>query len=211
MSNADVSALSSELLFSTPLFQQVLPAASQVNPYLRDVLLARERTDAKSGREYSNIGGWHSEADLQESWDEEVRLVLGACQALASEATRQLLSADEVSPALRFAVSAWANISRDGNYNVPHVHMATWAAVYYVSVPSQCSDAGVSGGLELLDPRPPAALLDMPGRFFATRRLIKPQPGLLVLFPASIMHLVHPFRGAGERISIACDLTIQIG
>jgi hypothetical protein len=49
----------------------------------------------------------------------------------------------------------------------------------------------------------------MPGRFFATRHLIRPEAGLMVLFPASVMHFVHPFRGAGERISIACDLTLE--
>jgi uncharacterized protein (TIGR02466 family) len=202
--------MDSALLFSTPLFRRVLPTASDVNGYLRDLLLGREKSDARSGREYSNVGGWHSEADLQESWDEEVRLVLGSCQTLASEATRRLLGPDETLPSHRFALSAWANVSRQGDYNVPHVHMATWAAVYYVSVPAQCNDAGVTGALELLDSRPPAALVDMPGRFFATRHLIKPHAGLLVLFPASIMHLVHPFRGPGERISIACDLTIQV-
>jgi uncharacterized protein (TIGR02466 family) len=210
-SQQDAHGIGAELLFSTPLFRRVLPSALEVNGYLRELLLARETSDARSGRQYSNVGGWHSEPDLQESWEDEMRLVLGECQALASEATRRLLDPDEILPPHRYALTAWANVSRQGHYNVPHVHMATWSAVYYVSVPAECADAGVTGALELLDPRPPAAMVDMPGRFFRTRHIIKPQPGLLVLFPASIMHLVHPFQGSGERISIACDLTIRTG
>ena len=204
-----VQGITSELLFATPIFKQVWPNSDELNGYLRDVVLSWERAAVKSTREYSNVGGWHSPADLQESWDPDIRLVLERCRELAVEATNSLLTPSEKSRGFRYALSAWVNVSRQGNYNVPHVHMSTWSAVYYVSVPTIEDESPVAGGLELLDPRPATAMIDMPGRFFATRHLIKPQPGLMVLFPASLMHMVHPFHGSGERISIACDLTIQ--
>lgn len=200
--------ITSELLFSTPIFTLMMPDAAELNAYLREFLLARERSEIQSKRTYSNVGGWHSPIDLQESWDPDLRLILEKGRDLATEATSRLLDAADLGQPYRYVMSAWANISRAGNYNVPHVHMATWAAVYYISVPPDCGQAQ-SGGLELLDPRPATAMLNMPGSFFATRRLIQPRGGLLVLFPGSIMHFVHPFQGPGERISIACDLTFE--
>ena len=205
-----VEGITSELLFSTPIFKQVWPESEELNAYLRDLVLSWERAAVKTTREYSNVGGWHSPADLQESWDPDVRLVLERCRELAVEATDRLLTPNEKSRRFRYALSAWVNVSRQGNYNVPHVHMSTWSAVYYVSVPAIEDESPVAGGLELLDPRPATAMIDMPGRFFATRHLITPQAGLMVLFPASLMHMVHPFRGSGERISIACDLNIEL-
>jgi uncharacterized protein (TIGR02466 family) len=204
-----VDGITSELLFSTPIFRQSWPDDGELNRYLRELFLARERADATSDREYSNVGGWHSPIDLHETWDPDLRLVLARSHALAVAATGRLLGPATNGRHYRFTQSAWANVSRQGDYNVPHVHLATWSAVYYVSVPADCGKAPQAGGLELLDPRPVTAMLDMPGPFFATRHLIKPQPGLMVLFPASLMHFVHPFRGTGERISIACDLTLD--
>lgn len=200
--------ITSELLFSTPIFTQSWPDDDELNGYLRELFLAREQSAAKSDREYSNVGGWHSPIDLHETWDPDLRLILERGHALAVAATTRLLGPAGNGRPYRFTQSAWANVSRQGDYNVPHVHMATWSAVYYVSVPADCGKEPQAGGLELLDPRPATAMLDMPGPFFATRHFIKPQPGLMVLFPASLMHFVHPFRGAGERISIACDLTL---
>mgnify|MGYP003665447160 FL=1 len=39
-----------------------------------------------------------------------------------------------------------------------------------------------------------------------TRRLIRPQPGLLVLFPSYVWHGVKPFTQEGLRHSIAFDI-----
>jgi uncharacterized protein (TIGR02466 family) len=209
-STADADGFAPELLFCTPVFRRVFPDADELNRGLRDLILSRERTAARSAREYSNVGGWHSPIDLQESWDTELRLVLERCRELAIEATDRLLTSAERLRHYRYSLSAWANVSRAGDYNVPHVHPSTWSAVYYVGVPAESGPDPRAGGLELLDPRPATAMSGMPGRFFATRHLIKPQPGLMVLFPASIMHMVHPFQGAGERISIACDLMLEM-
>jgi uncharacterized protein (TIGR02466 family) len=205
-----VDGITSEFLFATPVFRQVWSDATGLNAHLRELILSRERADTRSSREYSNVGGWHSPIDLQESWDPKLRLALERCRELAMEATSRLLSSAEGPRRNKYALSAWANVSRQGDYNVPHVHPSTWSAVYYVSVPPEPGPDPRAGGLELVDPRPATAMVGMPGQFFATRHLIKPQPGLMVLFPASIMHMVHPFRGPGERISIACDLTLDL-
>ena len=208
-SQASIAPIVSDLLFATPVFRQTCAGYEELNLYLRKLVLSWEDNSAQTAGRYSNVGGWHSPIDLHECWDTQLRLVLDRCRELAVNATNQLLGAAEDAPRYRYALSAWANVSRQGDYNVPHVHLSTWSAVYYVSVPPGCDNEPPAGGLELIDPRPATAMLDMTGRFFATRHLITPEAGLLVLFPASVMHFVHPFRGEGERISIACDLTLE--
>ena len=206
-----VPPITSDLLFATPVFRQEWPHESELNRYLHRLILSWEQADARPANGYSNVGGWHSPIDLHECWDSQIRLVLERCRELAGEATARLMGATGQTRRYGYALSAWANVSRQGDYNVPHVHLSTWSAVYYVSVTPGCGSGQQAGGLELLDPRPATAMVDMPGEFFATRHLIQPQAGLLVLFPASVMHFVHPFRGEGERISVACDLTLELG
>ena len=198
----------SELLFATPLFTRQWPELADVNLRLRALLLDRERREPRSTRQYSNMGGWHSAIDLHECWEPDVRRVLQCCRSLAEEATARLLGPGDGVDRYRFSLSAWANVSREGDYNVPHVHETAWSVVYYVSVPPDCSENG-SGGLELIDGRPANLTIEFAEDFFATRRLILPQPGLMVAFPGPVMHFVHPFRGEGERISVACDIDVR--
>jgi len=39
--------------------------------------------------------------------------------------------------------------------------------------------------------------------------VIDPVPGLMVFFPSWLKHIVHPYRGTGERISISYNVTIR--
>lgn len=126
-STTNVDGITSDLLFSTPVFKQVWPDAGELNQYLRELILSWEQAHAQGTREYSNVGGWHSPINLQESWDPDLRLILDRCRELAVEATNRLLTSEENPPRQRYALSAWANVSRQGDYNVPHVHMSTWS------------------------------------------------------------------------------------
>jgi hypothetical protein len=45
---------------------------------------------------------------------------------------------------------------------------------------------------------------------FEGRYLVEPMPGLMVMFPSWLKHMVHPFQGLGERISISFNVTVQI-
>src|SRR5205085_6371096 len=86
---------------------------------------------------------------------------------------------------------AWANVSGSGDFNMPHVHGATfWSAVYYVAV-----GEGQGGELVLHDPRMPALQMHAPGvRFRGLGEegevAIAPKAGLMVLFPGWLAHSV---------------------
>jgi len=81
-----------------------------------------------------------------------------------------------------------------------------WSGVYYVGAGEPEGNNAENGKLELLDPRIGANMMYIKGTVLETRYLIDPLPGLMVMFPSWLSHMVHPFFGKGERISIAFNI-----
>ena len=63
-----------------------------------------------------------------------------------------------------------------------------------------------NGKLELLDPRVGANMMYIKGTLLESRYIVDPLPGLMVMFPSWLNHLVHPYQGEGERISVAFNI-----
>jgi uncharacterized protein (TIGR02466 family) len=98
---------------------------------------------------------------------------------------------------------AWSIRLSSGGFHTDHVHPRGWlSAVCYIDIPSevQASAKGERAGwLRLGRPgiRTTPALL--PDHF------VKPEPGLLVLFPAYMWHGVERFESASARLTVALD------
>ena len=45
------------------------------------------------------------------------------------------------------------------------------------------------------------------GQSIGASELVRPRPGLLLMFPSWLSHAVRPYRGDGVRISIAINMT----
>ena len=113
-------------------------------------------------------------------------------------------------PPERWALEIWAVVMEGQGYQIPHVHPAAWlSGVYYPTVPAAATvPAEAAGGSDLK-----AAWLEF-GRPFlrhrttATPRLrtIRPEEGLMVLFPPYFLHSTVPFESEETRISIAFDV-----
>ena len=98
----------------------------------------------------------------------------------------------------RLQYRSWSVILRKGGHHIPHIHPGGCiSGVFYVEVPKLL---GNEGWLELGRPGISMTLETPP------LRLIKPEPGLLVLFPSYLWHGTLPFTGDGERITIAFDV-----
>ncbi|MGE0714989.1 MAG: TIGR02466 family protein [Alphaproteobacteria bacterium] len=197
------------LFFATPLLTLRPEGTEEVNRGLRRIILEAEARDP--GVRRSNAGGWQSRPDLL-AWDfPEV----AAYRAWLEQAVRtaQMLPARRAGSErirLRFNAQAWANVSRAGNYNEVHTHPGNhWAVVYYVAADPPDPDRPMAGRIELRDPRPAAAFAAAPGFNFGAAVTLAPEAGLMLLFPAWLEHAVHPSAGAGERISIAANVTIS--
>lgn len=194
------------LVFSTPLLiLDKQPEAAEVNNALRDAILDKERTAA--GRTLSNVGGWQSNADLLD-WPLPA---IDTLRRWIEEAVQQMCSLPLQKPVqVEYEAYAWANINREGDYNSVHSHdTAHWALIYYVSKGELHGTRRLNGRLEIRDPRSHASPDKYPGFTFGQGLILDPQPGTLLLFPAWLEHLVHPYYGNPERISIAVNVNMK--
>jgi uncharacterized protein (TIGR02466 family) len=115
-----------------------------------------------------------------------------------------------VPPMSQFGLQSWANILRSGGYHAPHTHPnCFWSGTYYVSAGKIDDSIPYSGQIELFDPRSAAGGTAIPGTSFQAKCRIPPEPGMAILFPSWVKHMVHPFHGEGERISVAFNLIRQ--
>ena len=194
-------------LFSTPVVIVDVPAMAPLNAELAARLLAEAERDP--GWRSSNVGGWHSTPDLASRTDPALQTLM---RTIVDE-TRQTIASLAADagiasvPRFRYGLQAWAMIMRDGHYIVPHDHGdAHWSSAYYVDAGDDAPPP--SGRLTLLDPRRGGR--SVPGLdLFPSTFDITPSTGTLVLFPGSLVHHVHAYRGQRPRISIGCNVMLH--
>ncbi len=201
-----------EMTFAVPLLARRIHGSEEVNAGLRRIILEKEK--AEPGTTKSNFGGWHSTGNLL-TWEGEE---IAALRGWIGEAVEYMCrlprrgKPDSKPAAPTYTATAWANVNREGNYNNLHNHPRQhWACVYYVCLGEETPGFKNNGRLELRDPRPGARFYNPPGFRFGVSRIIDPEPGLMLMFPAWVEHWVHPFHGTGERISIATNIKITSG
>lgn len=196
------------MTFGTPVSSYLWPDSDALNAALKTVILQKEKAD--QGVKRSNVGGWHSKPDLF-LWNTDcVHTLKDRVTTCASDMTR-LFTALEGPTKVNMQVDCWANISRRGHYNSVHDHPgAMWSGVYYISGGEPDGDDPFNGKLELLDPRVGVNMLRLEQGLFGGRYLVDPLPGLMVMFPSWLKHMVHPFSGSMERISTSFNVYVQI-
>jgi uncharacterized protein (TIGR02466 family) len=106
----------------------------------------------------------------------------------------------------RFGITgAWSVRLGSGGYHTDHVHPQGWlSSACYIATPDCCArdrqGAGEHAGWLRLGAPGVTTLPPLPADAF-----VRPQPGLLVLFPAYVWHGVVPFESDTARLSIAFD------
>jgi len=102
----------------------------------------------------------------------------------------------------KWKLAVWAIVLEGEGYQVSHIHRSAWlSGVYYAQVPSVVNEEGEKGWIEFGEPGPEYHCSATP----ETRR-IKPEPGLMVLFPSYTFHRTIPFESTETRVSIAFDV-----
>lgn len=106
----------------------------------------------------------------------------------------------------RFGITgAWSVRLSSGGYHTDHVHPQGWlSSACYIATPDCCSreDPGAVGHAGWLRLGAPGVATLPP---LSADAFVRPQPGLLVLFPAYVWHGVVPFESDTPRLSIAFD------
>lgn len=114
---------------------------------------------------------------------------------------------------LQIASQTWFHVTRDGGYFGYHNHpMASWSGVYCVSDGEPTPGYSNNGCLVFPHPQlstsifldPTNAQLRWP--FTHGNYVLTLKPGQMVLFPSWLGHYVTPFRGAGQRTTIAFNV-----
>ncbi len=189
-------------LFPTVMMQRTLGDVLPLNDRLRDIVLGREKSS--EGLKASNVGGWHSTADLLEWAEPEIKVFDDAIMAAGRDLTTSMLPPGvEGDAEVTLFGGCWANVTRDGGYNKIHNHPgAVWSGCYYVCTGEPAAQPDFNGWIEFQDPRP--------GNIHGGKERICPEAGLLLMWPAWLNHFVNPFCGKGERISIAFNLQAEI-
>ena len=95
---------------------------------------------------------------------------------------------------------AWSVRLRPGGYHANHIHPMGWisSACHLVTPPG--IDTGQEGWLSFGQPGVPT----QPA--LAAEHFVKPEPGVLVLFPSYMWHGTAPFHGEGMRLTAAFDV-----
>ena len=186
-----------EYTFATPVFRYVLKNGDSLNAQLSVLILERERT--QPSMEKSNQGGWQSAPDFFR-WNNSAVITLERylSAALKIATARVLLPAKFK---IEYDLYGWAAVNRIGDYNTTHVHpMATWSGVYYVDAGDEPS--GLSGAvLELSHPITASLMTFFPG-LLSSARLVRPETGMIILFPSYLQHSVRMYHGSRPRICV---------
>ena len=170
------------------------------NEQIKNKCLEREKQGLGFRFDPIQGGGWQSNKDLLNSEFSDLKksLLIGI---------NEILSQIYVDTASIKMLNSWANISRKGEYTMPHIHEeASWSCVYYVT-PTE------DANLYFKDPR----LLEYMDKSHhhlqqPYANMIRKRPfdaGEAILFPSWLEHGV----GAGTkdeiRISIASNFLIE--
>jgi uncharacterized protein (TIGR02466 family) len=199
------------LAFPTLVGMFRFPDSESVNRELSELVLARERTEPNV--QHANVGGWHSKPDLLEWPGAAVQTLKGWMTEATNRmigSTLEQMKAGGITRPFNGSLSmyAWANVSRRGNYHSLHNHPGScWSGVYYVDTGGPADPQHPAAGvIDLHDPRPFTEMTYVPGEPYGQKYSIRPEPGMMLLFPGFLYHFVHPHFNDGNRISIAFNV-----
>lgn len=96
---------------------------------------------------------------------------------------------------------AWSVQLQPGGFHADHLHPDGWlSSACYIALPGAVAGEGREGWIRFGEPGIPTE----PG--LKAQHFIKPEPGLLALFPSYMWHGTVPFSGDETRLTIAFDV-----
>lgn len=192
-------------LWPTQLMSVELPGADQANAVLSEWI---ELKDAES----QHMTTEYLDHNLFQEQHPAIQWLHQSCQ----RATVDYAKALGITYDLDFSIQAWANINRLGDYHGLHNHPHAWlSGTYYIAVPEmEMVPAGradrTPNCISFFDPRPQANMNAIAGDGqIDPEHRITPTPGLLLLWPAFLHHLVHPNLAHETRISVSFNVVLR--
>ncbi len=191
------------LFFSTPIWTSKIDNYEIVNLEMLKYITDLQKNDP-DGIVKSNFKGWHSKNfDMK---NEQAKNFIEAIKNNINIALNDM-GWDLEKQTVKIK-SLWAIINKKDAWNQKHHHSnSDLSAAYYVAAHDNCGD------IVFYDPRPAPVhnhpLSKSPNNLNATVNSIKPEPGMLVLFPSYLEHSVNPNLSDKERIVISFNISLE--
>tara|TARA_Y100001970_G_scaffold286120_1_gene407502 strand:+ start:16976 stop:17563 length:588 start_codon:yes stop_codon:yes gene_type:complete len=191
------------LFFSTPIWTSKVDNFVVINEELESYILNLQKKDPQ-GITKSNFNGWHSK-----DFDLKNNIPLSFTKAISKNINQAINDMSwNLENQIVKIMSMWAIINHKEAFNQRHHHgNSDLSAAYYVSAPDNCGD------IVFYDPRPAPVykhpLTKSANILNATTNSIKPQSGMLVLFPSYLDHSVNPNKSNKKRIVISFNVSLE--
>lgn len=184
-----------------PLIQEFHIEQPELNQKLEK--LVRDEIDREKGlgidAKHSNIGGWHSERNLDAKLADgspRSALLIQLFESFSGPMTEYIRNNAEKFHTTQkeayewFYAGSWFNVAFKGSYNAPHVHPGCQiSAAYYIRTEEPSKEHPFSGRIDFIDK-------NIQYGYF-------PKAGTLFLFPSDMLHWVHPYFGNDLRICLS--------
>ena len=194
-------------LFGTPIAVTLMPNAQAINAALRAEVLALHEAAADKDPTLA----WDSAAGLPDPAGAAMGDLIGAALLLVAGITGRR---EDEAPE-NWAIAPRCHVLGQGQSVAVHSHPGVaWEATYFVATSGQ-APGGPGGELEFQDPRGEAPVMYAPdltflmpdGATLGISRNLAAKPGVLVVYPAWLLHAVNFYRADGLRLSVTLQLT----
>ncbi|MDB4860173.1 2OG-Fe(II) oxygenase family protein [Alphaproteobacteria bacterium] len=191
------------LFFSSPIWASKIDNYEKINDSMFKYIMKLKENDP-SGVTKSNFKGWHSK-DFDLKNDEPKNFITGIKKNINFALNDMNWDLNKQSVSIK---NLWAIINEKGAWNQKHHHSnSDLSAAYYVSAHENCGD------IIFYDPRPApvykSPIAKSPNNLNATINSIKPEAGMLVLFPSYLEHSVNPNLSDKKRIVISFNINLE--
>lgn len=183
------------------------PGWPDLASYLRDLAASLRRRHTTYGHppDQSLRGGSQTLENLADTRDPVIRAFFRAIDRPIREHMAWLGAGDDPLRARNTGAyrlsGSWSVQLRPNGFHVDHFHTDGWlSSACYIELPDAVQGDGHAGWIKFGQP---GLALDPP---LPAEHFIKPEPGLLVLFPSYLWHGTVPFAGTGTRLTIAFDV-----
>ena len=191
------------LFFSTPVWTSKIEYYEKINDDMLGYIMNLQKIDPV-GIIKSNFKGWHSK-----DFNLKDKAPANFIATIKKNINKTLsdMDWDLVSQSVKIS-SMWAIINEKSAWNQKHQHSnSDISAAYYVEAYDNCGD------IVFYDPRPSRVYkhprAKSPNELNATVNSIKPETGMLVLFPSYLDHSVNANLSNKKRIVISFNLSLE--
>jgi len=192
-------------LWPTILLQRLLPGHERANPALAGLIEKLEADNRNLTTDYLN--------DNLMTHEHPATQWLKEC---ANKTVIDYLHRQGLNYPVSWSLHGWANINRLGDYHDLHNHPHSYlSGTYYVAIPAGKTKVGSRndlspGAISFYDPRPQANMTAIRGDAqISPQYTILPKPGMILMWPSFLHHLVHPNLSQQKRISISFNVVLK--